>query len=87
MALNQFYGFEYSGHSGELTADGAPNGTVYIFDNRQERDAWVNFPSRRPDGSCPVRDTLKSRAAAALLRRRLPVVDFSADANILDPYN
>lgn len=87
MTLTHYYGFEHAGRSDALEADATPIGTVFIFDNRQWRDAWVSFPSSRPDGSRPMREVLKSRAAASLLRRKLPVVDFSADANLLDPYN
>jgi hypothetical protein len=87
MALTHHYGFQHAGRSDALEADATPIGTVFIFDNRRERDVWVNFPSSRADGSQPMRQTLKSRTAASLMRRKLPVVDFSADANFLDPYN
>jgi hypothetical protein len=85
--IRHYYAFEHAGRSDALEADATPIGTVAVFDNWRERDGWVNFPNQRSDGSRPMRQVMRSRTAISLLRRRLPVIDFSADANLLDPYN
>lgn len=77
MASIRHFGFEHAGRADALEADATPIGTVFIFGNRQERDAWVSFPSRRVDGSLPMREAMKARAAAIFIGRRLPVVDFT----------
>jgi hypothetical protein len=73
----RYHGFEHAGRADALEADATPIGTVFVFGDRAERDAWVDFPSWRADGSLPMRKRLGSREARDLMSRRLPVVDFT----------